>query len=572
MLTLGLNAYNHNASASLARDGGLLYAAEEERFNRIKYSDAFPDGALEAGFRTLGVAPDEVATVAYCWDWRRGVAPRARYALGRFWDPVALYYLGGFDRRERMRRIRELPVEAATKGLRRARFMRVPHHLAHAASAFYPSPYERAAVLTIDGVGEWESTWMGIGEGLHLTPIHSVSFPHSLGLAYDAVCQFLGFRKTDDAGKVMGLSAYGDPGRFAATFRDWIQLQDDGTFHINPRYVTWPRYYGYGKHPLYSTHLVEALGPPRRPGEPIAAHHRDAAAACQRRFEEAVVHLARALARRTGLNKLCLAGGCALNCLANHLIRRESDFAEVFVFPAAADAGAGAGAALWASVQFSRQRQPLTRVALGPESAYDECRLALAETGLPIQQPADLAAACAERLAQGRIVGWVQGRMEFGPRALGQRSLLADPRVASMKNRMNERVKHRESFRPFAPVCPAEAARDYFDLPDESPWMMFAVPVRPDKRSLIPAVTHEDGTARVQTVRAEENPPLHRLLRAFGERTGAPVLLNTSFNLAGEPVVCSARDAVRCFLRTGIDALAMGPYLVVKPETMDVSR
>lgn len=573
MLTLGLNAFNHNASASFVRDGQLIYAAEEERFDRHKYSDAFPAGALAAGLKQLGLGVGDFDSIAYCWDWRRGAAPRMRYALAHFWDPVSLYYLAGLDRLPRLRRIRALPQELAAHGFRPDVLKLVPHHLAHAASAFFPSPFERAAVLTLDGVGEWETTWMGTGEGARLSPLQSIPFPHSLGLAYDAICQYLGFRKTDDAGKVMGLSAYGDPERFSDVFEDWLQWDNDrGTFRIDPRYITWPRYYGYGAAPLYSARLVEELGPPRKAGEPIEAHHHDVAAACQKRFEEIVLALARRLAKRTGLKQLCLAGGCALNCLANQRIREETGFSDVFVFPAAADAGAGAGAALWASVGATGKRAQLEHLALGPSNSDEECRNALNETGWPVLTPENLAETCADLLARGKILGWVQGRMEFGPRALGQRSLLADPRQAAMKAHMNERVKHRESFRPFAPVCPAETAGEFFALNGESPWMMFAPRVRAEKRNAIPAVTHEDGTARVQTVSRGQNPLLHDVLTIFGNKTGVPVLMNTSFNLAGDPVVASVRDAVACFQRTGIDALVAGPYLVVKSDNMLASR
>ncbi|MBU0676908.1 MAG: carbamoyltransferase [Verrucomicrobia bacterium] len=560
-LILGVNAYNHNASASFVKDGQLVYAAEEERFNRVKHSDAFPALAIEDGLATIGAELREVTDVTYCWDWKRGARARWPYLAKQFWDPVTLKYVGGLDRIGRIESIRRLPRELSRLGLRNAGFSCVEHHLAHAASAFYPSPFEKAAVLTIDGVGEWETAWIGFGEGQRLTRLHTIPFPHSLGLAYDAICQILGFRKQKDTGKVMGLAAYGDPERYRDFFGDFLQLDPEKGFRVCTRYVTWPRYFGYGSQPLYSPAMTNMLGPPRHLNEAIESRHADIAAGMQRRFEEVMLHLCNHLHEVTQLDSLCLAGGCALNCLANERIIRETGFSKVFVFPAATDAGAGTGSAIKFAVDNGQGRSELTSVNLGPEPG-DNIEKVLLQTNLPVEKPQDLSQRTAELLAGGAIVGWIQGRMEFGPRALGQRSLLADPRGAGMKEHMNSRVKHRESFRPFAPACPVEDAGTYFNMARPSPWMLFAPRVRTEWQDKLAAITHADGTARLQTVDRTDYPEFHRLLKSFGDLTGVPVLLNTSFNRAGEPVVATVADAVDCFLSTGIDTLVAGPYLV----------
>lgn len=562
----GLNAYNHNSSFTLAVDGRLVYAAEEERFDRVKYSDAFPERAMADGLRRAGLAPADVDEVAFCWAPGQGARARLAYLLRRAWDPVTAFYAAGLDRLARTRRFLALDRELRARGFTRARVARVPHHAAHAASAFFTSPFERAAVLSVDGLGEWQSAWLGRGAGARLHALRDVAFPHSLGLLFDALGTYLGFRKRDDAGKVMALAALGDPARFAGLFRQLVVLDEPAGLRLDCAFFTWHRRFGYGPRPLFTPRLTRALGPPRAPGAPLEQRHYDVAAALQRRFEEAMLHLARGLGRLTGETRLCLAGGCALNCLANERIRREGPFEELFVFPAATDAGAGAGAALHQAVAGGAPRHPLHGVDLGPAWDAAACGAALAEAGVSAAQPADLAAAVADALAEGAIVGWFQGRMEFGPRALGYRSLLADPRAAEMPGRVNARVKHREAFRPFAPACPREDAAAWFDLPVPSPWMLLAARVRPEARARLPAITHRDGTARLQTVAAQDQPLFHRLLKAFGARTGVPVLLNTSFNRAGEPVVCSPADAIRCYLDTGMDALVLGPWFSRKPQ------
>lgn len=565
-LILGVNAYNHNSSATLVLDGKIVFAAEEERFNRTKHSDAFPALALQSGLDGLGAKASEVDAVGYCWDWGIGVAPRLRAALLRAWDPVSVYYLSGADRLGRLGKIGGIERELRAAGLSKAVFRKFAHHYCHAATAFLSSPYDEAAILSVDGVGEWATAWMGKGCGLNLTQTGGVQFPHSLGLAYDAVTEFVGFDKRSGAGKTMGLAAYGDAKRFERFFKEWIVLLEDGGFAIKPGPVTWARYFGYGGVPLFSQEMEHALGKRCVKGVPPDQHHADAAAGMQKRFEEVMVHMARHLKKSTGTRNIGLAGGCALNCLANSRIAEDSGFEDVFVFPAAHDAGAGTGAAVALCAALDGKRAVWEGAYLGNNVGGKDAVQAFTEAGVDFEEPDDLCGRTADLLASGAVVGWVQGRMEFGPRSLGNRSLLADPRRAEMRDRLNRKVKHRESFRPFAPACPLEARNDWFEGNGATPWMMFTASVRSERRGQLEAVSHIDGSARLQTVTREENLLFHELLQVFGKKTGVPVLVNTSLNVAGEPVVATARDAVRCFLSTEMDALVVDRCVALKSK------
>ena len=564
-LLLGINAYNHQAAAAFVADGRWAYAAEEERFDRIKYSDAFPTLAIEDGLRTLGATAADVSAVGFCWNWRQGLVPRLAFLARHCLDPRACYYVSGLDRIARIRSIQRLPRALQTIGLSSKLFHPMAHHRCHAASAFYSSPFDEAAILSIDGIGEWDTAWLGVGRGLTLQRFARVRFPHSLGLAYDGITQYLGFRKREEAGKVMGLAAYGDPARYRAAMSEFVRPAPGGGFLVNPDWVTWHRYFGYGPAPLLRASVASQLGPPRNREDPLDQRHADVAASWQERFESIMLHVCQWLRRTTEQRVLTMAGGCALNCLANQKIAEESGFDDVFASPAAADAGAAAGAAALLSAEQNGSRPHWTTALLGPGlDAKAGIEALRGDPNLDLRRPDDLCSEVVDLLVDGAIVGWAQDRMEFGPRALGNRSILADPRPVLMKDRVNRQVKHREPFRPFAPACPEEVAADWFEGHLPSPWMMFAATVRPERRSQLGAVTHEDGTARVQTVGKEQQPLFHRLLTQFGERTGVPILLNTSFNVAGEPVVASAADAIRCFLRTELDALVLGSWLAVK--------
>jgi len=578
MHILGINAAFHDSSACLVRDGVVVAAAEEERFSRIKHgkratpyqAHALPFHAIDYCLDAGGITLADVDDVAYSFDpflltngttERRFALPRDvdQARLGGGYDPWDSIFLAGITAAPRMLRddvpfhLRERMNGAAEN--HRWRFHFVEHHVAHAASAYYPAPFERAAVLTLDGRGECVSTYLGIGDGLQLEKLNEVPLPHSLGLLYERVTAHLGFLNSSDEYTVMALASYGTP-RHADRFRSHLRWRDDGGYEILP------------------FDLTELIGPARSPKATFDAEHFDIASSLQVVLEEAGLRLATWLHQRTGERNLCLAGGVALNCVMNSRIARESPFEHVWVQPAAGDAGTSLGAALdvWAEQESlgacdgsrsASSRWQMESAYLGPSFADDQIRAALDHARLAYTRPADLTAAVAEQLAQGKVVGWFQGRMEFGPRALGARSILASPTDPAMMQRLNE-LKDREDFRPVAPVVLAEEAGRFFAGCDESPFMLFVYDVRPEVADLVPAIRHVDGTARAQTVRREQSPLFHRLLEQFRERSGVPVLVNTSFNTRGKPIVCTPQDALECFYTSPIDVLAVGSYHLTK--------
>jgi carbamoyltransferase len=578
MHILGINAAFHDSSACLVRDGIVVAAAEEERFSRIKHgkratpyqAHALPFHAIDYCLDAGGITLADVDDVAYSFDpflLTNGTTER-RFALprdvdearrGGGYDPWDSIFLAGITAAPRMLRddvpfhLRERMNGAADR--HRWRFHFVEHHIAHAASAYYPAPFERAAVLTLDGRGECVSTYLGVGDGLQLEKLNEVSLPHSLGLLYERVTSHLGFLNSSDEYKVMALASYGTP-RYADRFRSILRWRDDGGYEILP------------------FDLTELIGPARSPRATFDAEHFDIASSLQVVLEEAGLKLATWLQRRTGERNMCLAGGVALNCVMNSRIARESAFERVWVQPAAGDSGTSLGAALavWAEQESAgahdgsrsaSSRWQMDSAYLGPAFTDDQIRAALDHARLTYTRPADLTAAVADRLAQGKVVGWFQGRMEFGPRALGARSILASPTDPSMMQRLNE-LKDREDFRPVAPVVLAEESGRFFADCDESPFMLFVYDVRPEVADLVPAIRHVDGTARTQTVRREQSPLFHRLLEQFRDRSGVPVLVNTSFNTRGKPIVCTPQDALECFYTSPIDVLAIGSYLLQK--------
>jgi carbamoyltransferase len=580
MYILGINAFHGNASAALVADGQLIAAVEEERFNRVKYAAGFPVQAIRYCLAEAGITLQEVDHVAIPRD------PWAR--LGR-----KLFYavrMPQFARARakvlaRLSRIEDLLAQSI--GVPRetlgARFHRVEHHRAHLASAFFVSPFDQAAVLSADGLGDFASTMWATGRGHQITVHGAVAFPHSLGLYYTAITQYLGFLKFGDEYKVMGLAAYGEPA-YHEEFQRILRLDDAMQFRLGLDYF---RHHREGaemswaeadKTPvlglLFSPRLIERLGPARDPAEPLEQKHRDIAATLQARLEDAYFHLLNALYARTRLKTLCLAGGVAFNCVANGKIFERTPFEQVYVQPAAGDAGLAVGAAFYVYHQVLGQprRFVMNHAYWGPGFSPPQIRRALAAspvahsgfqiTELPRER---LCRETARRIAAGKIVGWFQGRTEWGPRALGNRSIVADPRRPEMKQILNERVKHRESFRPFAPSILEEAVGDYFTCTHPSPFMTLAYPVRPERRHVIPAPTHVDGTGRLQTVRQDTNPLYWQLIKEFESCTGVPVVLNTSFN-DNEPIVTRPEEALDCFLRTKMDVLVLGPYLIEKPE------
>lgn len=562
MNILGIDWGEHDSAASLLQDGHLVAAVEEERLSRIKHAPfAFPARAARWCLEAGGLTPADVDVVAYSFSPTVGLGRGFLHAIRHF--PRANFIaLAELARRlwyaaPRAYAHYELKIPART------RTVYVPHHLAHAASAYYPSPFDRAAVLVVDGMGEWPVTSLYEGRGNSLRSLGTVSFPHSLGFYYSAFTEYLGFDPFDGEYKVMGLAAYGEP-RFSERFRDILRLEDGLQHRLDLRFFNF--HHDYGRTTWYSPHMVEVFGPPSIEPEMPAQIYADLAASVQQRLEDAIFHLVRHLHQRTGASDLCMAGGVALNSVANGKVVQQGPFDRVFIQPAANDSGCAVGAALVVhhKLNSAMEREPLRHVYLGPQYESSEIQAQLHLSKVDYETITDPAATAAELVAQGQIVGWFQGRMEFGPRALGNRSILADPRRAGMKERINAAVKFREPFRPFAPSVPLEHSDTYFEPVGASPYMLRVTPVRPGVGERLPAITHVNGTARLHTVTRESNALYYDLLVHLGERTGVPVVLNTSFNVRGEPIVCTPRDALGCFFSSGLDALVIDHFLIRK--------
>ncbi|MFJ7342785.1 carbamoyltransferase [Streptomyces sp. NPDC101110] len=591
---LGISAYYHDSAAAVVAGGVPLVAAQEERFTRRRHDAGFPAHAVASCLREAGLRLDDLAAVAFYEDpalkFRRvlatwlATAPRGYPVFRRAWPEWTGWKRRAVDdvraRLGELARGRPLPPVVAHR-----------HHASHAASAFFPSPFFSAAVLCVDGVGEWETTTLWHGRDTELVPLAQLSFPHSLGMLYSAFTYYCGFKVDSGEYKLMGLAPYGTP-RYAPLIRErLIDVKPDGSFRLDLGYFT----FQYGL-TMVGRAFEELFGGPRRtPEGPLTQREFDLAASVQQVTEEVLRRLARTVLERTGERRLCLAGGVALNCVANGRILTDGVCDELWVQPAAGDAGGALGAALAEShhrgaprAHAGSGRDAMAGALLGPACSDQEIEDFVTHGGYPaVRMPERaLVERVAAELAAGRVVGWCQGRMEFGPRALGNRSILADPRDPAMQSALNLKTKFRESFRPFAPAVLAEDAKDWFELPQESPYMLLTAQVAAARRqecgppprgatglellrvprSTIPAVTHVDGSARVQTVTAEHNPRFHALLTAFREWTGCPVLVNTSFNVRGEPIVRDAREAYACFMRTRIDLLVLGDFLLSKRD------
>ena len=572
MYTLGINAAFHDSSACLVEDGVVVAASEEERFTRIKHGKRpvpfstweLPYHAIDDCLRQGSIALADVDHVAYAYDPSRrirGGLDRATVTLPlqpsahpvpeeweAAWDPLFVSSIVNAPRHLAGGAPHHLKARfsgARADGPYRWHF--VEHHLAHAASAFLASPFERAAVMTLDGRGECATTAYYQGSGNGLRKLGEVAMPHSLGILYEQVTEHLGFLHSSDEYQVMALASYGQP-RYADDFRAIVRRGEGGSYSVE------------------APCLADRFGPRRERGGPMEPRHFDVARSLQMVLEETVLDLVRWLHGATGEPDLCLAGGVALNCVMNARLRDEGPFDLIWVQPAAGDAGTALGAALWVDAQErgdDERRYRMDHAYLGP--SYDDADIEsfLTWSKLPYRRLDDIAGEAAALLADGRILGWFQGRMEFGPRALGARSILASPIDADMQAKLNE-IKDREDFRPVAPVVLAEEADAWFVDAGESPFMLFVHDVRPDRADRIPAVRHVDGTARIQTIRRDQNPLYYDLIAAFARQTGVPVLVNTSFNTRGEPVVCTPRDAVECFWTSPLDALVIGSYLLEK--------
>lgn len=595
MIVLGISAYYHDSAAAIVRDGVIVNAAQEERFTRNKHDPGFPVNAIRWCLADAGLSPREVDRVAFydkpflkferLLETYLAFAPRG-FKSFRTAMPVWLSEKL-FQKDLLLKELRAIDEALGTPD----RLLFAEHHFSHAASAFYPSPFEQAAVLTMDGVGEWATTSAGIGRGSDLTITKEIHFPHSLGLLYSAFTYYTGFKVNSGEYKVMGLAPYGEP-KYAQTILDHlIDLKADGSFRLDLDY------FDYCTGLTMTNARFDALfgGPPRKPEILLTQREMDLAASIQAVTEEVVLRLVRALAAESGMTQLCLAGGVALNCVANGKLLRDGAVRDIWIQPAAGDAGGAIGAALAAC----HQHEKLPRVPgngpdgmqgsyLGPSYKQDDIEQRLAAAGARFTVCADdiVVDAAAQALAAGQAVGWFQGRMEFGPRALGARSILGDPRSPTMQKTLNLKVKYRESFRPFAPAVLREDVADWFDLDADSPYMLMVAPVKGahqrtmseaeralfgiDKlnvpRSDIPAVTHVDYSARIQTVHRETNPRFHALISRFKALTNCPVLVNTSFNVRGEPIVCTPEEAFRCFMGTDIEMLAVGNCILRKDE------
>jgi carbamoyltransferase len=576
VVILGLNAFHGDSSACIVRDGRLIAAAEEERFRRVKHWAGFPSQSIAYCVREAGLRLSDVDYVAVNADSRAHKMRKISYLLSH--SPDMRLVLARLRNRRRRRQLPELLAEAFPGDSFRGAFHSIEHHLAHLSSAFYVSPFEEAVVVSVDGFGDFASAAWGVGRGSDIDIAGRVHFPHSLGIFYEALTHYLGFPYYGDEYKVMGLAPYGKLSYLDA-MRRIVRLMPDGTFKLALDYFRHHTeempYQWENAAPqagdLFSPALEELLGPRRQPEDPLEERHRDIARSVQAMYEEAFFHLIGPLQQRFGLRDIALAGGCAMNSVANGKIRRRTLFRRVYVQSAAGDAGGAIGAAyvVWHRLGGARSFV-MDHAFWGPEFAPAEIMRLLAErreeiarSGCAVEEIGDEEELCrraAAAIADGAVLGWFQGRMEWGPRALGNRSILCDPRRADMKAILNAKIKRRESFRPFAPSVLAEAVGEWFEEDDAVPFMMQVFQIREEKRAQIPAVTHVDGSGRLQTVCRHTNPRYYRLVESFRDLTGVPMVLNTSFN-ENEPVVCRPEEALDCFLRTKMDALVIGHVL-----------
>ncbi len=578
MNILGINAYHGDSSACLVVDGELVAAVEEERFRRIKHWAGFPSESIRYCLEAADIKMPDVDIVAINQDSRSNLGKKLAFTLTERPE------LGKILNRVRNKRKREGTVEQLVKMFPNSSFegevQNVEHHLAHLASAFLVSPYNEAAVVSVDGFGDFASAAWGIGQGTKINIDDRVYFPHSLGVFYQALTQFIGFPNYGDEYKVMGLAPYGEP-QFMEQMHQIVHLQEDGSFRLNMDYFIHHKEQvshewdngspSVGR--LFSDQLADLLGPVREKGEELTQRHKDIAHSVQKMYEEAFFHLLNTLYKRHGIENLCIAGGCGMNSVANGKVKRNTPFKNVYIQSAAGDAGGAIGAAYvaWSETGRVERSFVMDHAYFGPSFSNDQIKSVLegAAAQLDAEQcsvelindESKLYKRTAEAISQGNVIGWFQGRMEWGPRALGNRSILGDPRRSDMKDILNLKIKRRESFRPFAPSILREAVVDWFEEDDEVPFMMKVFQIKEEKRSEIPAVTHADGSGRLQTVYEATNPRYYQLIKAFGEVTGVPIVLNTSFN-ENEPVVCRPEEALNCFLRTKMDVLVLENWII----------
>ena len=592
MHILGISCYYHDAAAALLRDGQLVVAAEEERFTRVKHDFNFPAKAIEFCLREGKIAGRDLDYVVFFEKPFRKLDRILASVLQTYpqsWKVFRESMIGWM-----LDKLWVASTLQAELGISREKILFSDHHLSHAASTFLCSPFEEAAILTVDGVGEWTTTACGVGRGTQIHFNKQIDFPHSIGLLYSAFTAFLGFEVNEGEYKVMGMAPYGTP-RYVDKVWKVVQQNSDGSFSLDMDYFC----FQYSTDRMFNQRFADLFGEPRASETPffteatgypkyfgekppdyitqcrVNEHYADIAASLQRVTEDLLVGMAKTLQKETGLKKLCMAGGVGLNSVANSRILRESGFDELYIQPAAGDSGGALGAALWAyhSVLGKPRAFRMEHAYWGQEYGADEIRTFLESENIPhqeVQQNGELFDRVTEYLIGGKVVGWYQGRFEWGPRALGNRSILADPRNPAMKDIVNSKIKFREPYRPFAPSVAAEAATKYFEMDHAARqyparFMLYVMPVRPEHHATLPAITHVDGTARVQTVFREHNPLYYGLIERFGQATGVPVVLNTSFNLRGEPIVTTPANAFSTFSRSEMDCLVLGNFLIEKP-------
>jgi len=559
MYILGISCFYHDSAAALLRDGQVVFAAAEERYTREKHCIDFPHHAIQAALAHEGITIDAIDAVAF---YEKPVMKFDRLLISSIATfPRGFPIFRRFIPLWFKQKLKTPTIFRKELGFKKEIYY-VEHHVSHAGSCFLLSPFEEAGIITVDGTGEWTTTATGYGRGTEIHLDEEIRFPHSLGLLYSAITLHLGFRVNNCEGKIMGLAAYGEP-VLREVFDKLITIRPDGSFWLNMDY------FGYLHKPhMTDKRLEQLLGPPRRAGETLTQRHKDIAATLQDVLEEALIKIARHVHEETGMTKLCLAGGVALNCVANGRILRETPFDEMFIQPAAGDDGTSVGCAayLYHTLMGHPRGEPLRDAYLGDEFSHDAVQQFLDERGIAYKryERDELLRFVAEQVAGDKIVAWFQGRMEFGPRALGDRTILANPANPEMKDILNYRVKHREPFRPYAPSVLLDRTREYFDIDVPSPFMLLVADVHPDKRDQLPAITHVDGSARLQTVARDENPLYYDLINEFQEVSGIPVVLNTSFNVRGEPIVRSPEDAYACFCHTDMDYLVLHDLVVSK--------
>jgi carbamoyltransferase len=596
MYILGISAFYHDSAACIIKNGEIIAAAQEERFTRKKHDPAFPRHAIEFCIQKAGISPSDLENIIFYEKpfikFERLLETYLAFAPKGFKSFVAAMPLWIKEKLFQKSIIANELGDIFGEDVNwKDRLLFSEHHLSHAASAFYPSPFETAAVLTLDAVGEWTTTSVAIGEGSELKVIKEIHFPHSLGLLYSAFTYYTGFRVNSGEYKVMGLAPYGEP-RFAELIKDnLILIADDGSFQLDMSYFDYAVGFTMTNQKFHNLFG----GEPRQSESELTQREMDLAASIQLVIEELVIGIAKNIAQDTGMENLCLAGGVALNCVANGKLLREKIFKNIWIQPAAGDAGGALGAALCAwylhhnNVRtISAERDAMNGAYLGPDFSNEQIESELSASGAVFKKlnDDDLITHVSNALANEKAVGWMQGRMEFGPRALGGRSIIADPRSPAMQRQLNLKVKYRESFRPFAPSVLAEDVNEWFEHDSDSPYMLLVADVKKNKRremtseeeslfgidklnvprSSIPAITHVDYSARVQTVHSETNPRYYKVIKKFKDKTGVPLVVNTSFNVRGEPIICSPSDAFKCFMGTDLDALAVGNYFLIKKD------